>query len=458
MKDKQMEEGVIGALLLYPHILTTIAPILKDEYLYHLNTKIVYKSIIALFNKSEPIDVISVISDLKKNGQLDLVGGAYAVSSLTNKGDLAITSIERSCRLIHQGYILRQLTVLGAEIQNASESVSADCFEILERINKRCSELGSIRTEKIKSVGDYFVEMVAEINNVLDNGLPTGLMSGLENLDSQTGGWQNGNLIVIAARPGMGKTALSLHLAKYPALELNAPTAFFSMEMTALELTARMAAAESSLSNTKIIQKKINRLELSNMGASCTKLLDCPCYIDDTPGLSIDDLVARAKKMYYEKKLKLIVVDYLQLMKSESKNREQEISEISRGLKGLAKELNIPVIALSQLSRECEKRADKRPILSDLRESGAIEQDADIVGFIFRPAEYGLFPNGYEYKNQVLDTANLMLFDIAKGRGLRTGELPLKFYGEFMQVHNYRINSQSESMTPITNNNDFLPY
>ncbi len=459
--DKDIEEQVLGALLLYPQNLTTITPILKDEYFYQFQTKTVYRAIVGLFEKSEPVEVGTVMVELKKTNQLDLVGGVYFLSALTRLGDVSITTLEFKCRVIHQLYILRQLSILGQEIQNASLTPNADCFEIIDRINLRSAELTDIRSENVKSVGDVFNEMVSGINDVLDKGLPTGLMTGLENVDRQSGGWQNGNLIVLAARPGMGKTAFSLHLVKYPAVTLNIPTVFFSLEMTALELVGRLSASESSISNTSINQKKINRVQLASIGASCSKLVDSPIYIDDTPALTIGDLKAKSKKLYYEKGIKLIVVDYLQLMSGSSGkgNRDQEISEISRGLKALAKELNIPVIALSQLSRKCEDRADKRPILSDLRESGAIEQDADIVGFLFRPVEYGLFEEGYPYGTNVLDTPNLMLFDIAKGRGMPTGEIPLRFNGEFMQIENYRLRGQVEQMepgSPIQTNENFL--
>lgn len=453
----QVEEAILGSLITYPHNLITINAILKDEYLYHFNSKVVYKAIVCLYEANKPIDMITVCDQIKKDGHLESIGGIYYISTLTRIGDVNVESLEYNCRLTHEKYILRQLNSLGTEMQNASLTPNADCFDIIERINLKITDLINIRGVNVKSVGDIFSEMVQGINEVLDKGLPTGLMSGLWNLDKKTGGWQNGNLVILAARPGMGKTALSLQLAKYPALSLNIPTAFFSMEMTALELVGRLASSESEISSTDINQKKITKIELQTIGARCSKLIDCPMYIDDTASLSISDLRSRAKKLFYDKGIKLIIVDYLQLMRGEKRgNREQEISEISRGLKGLAKELNIPIIALSQLSRECEKREDKRPMLSDLRESGAIEQDADAVAFIFRPAEYGLFPNGYDFNNNNLQSDNLMLIDFAKGRGFQTGEIPLKFYGKFMQIDNYDLSNDMPQVPKLEQNNDFL--
>jgi replicative DNA helicase len=331
---------------------------------------------------------------------------------------------------------------LNEEVRRLLQEPSSGFFEISALMQKRISDLTNFVSNRIFTAGEIFATMVSEIRQVQEKGATTGVPSGLANLDAITGGLQPGNLIVLAARPGAGKTVKGLHLAKHPAFTLNIPVAFFSLEMTAAELVGRLAASESNICSTLINQKKINPYQLQALGASCARLIDAPLYIDDTAGLSILDVRARAKKLYHENGVRLIIVDYLQLMSgtgASKGNREQEIAEISRGLKALAKELNIPVVALSQLSRKCEERADRRPILSDLRESGSIEQDADIVAFLFRPEMYGLFQNGYTYGQQVLETNNLMLVDIAKGRGLRTGEIPLKFFGEFMKIENYDL-------------------
>ncbi|MBA3664014.1 MAG: replicative DNA helicase [Bacteroidetes bacterium] len=456
--DKEIENAVLGGLLLEPHNLPNIASILKEEYFYQIENQFVYRAIKALYESGETVDILTVTQYLNKIGRLVEVGGAYYVSTLTNRIASA-TNIEYHTRIVHQMYILRQLSLLGNEITSLSQFQNADCFDLIDKINKRTSELTSVVNNSIKVVGDVFNEMVSQINEVIEKGLPTGMMSGLENLDKQTGGWQKGNLIIIAARPGMGKTALALHLAKYPAMALNKPVGIMSMEMTAIELVGRLASSESYVNATLINQKKINSEQLQKIGAECLKLVDAPIYIDETPSLTLDQLTSRAKKMYYDYKIELLVIDYIQLMQGESKgNREQEISHISRGLKGLAKQLGIPVIALSQLSRKVEERSDKRPMLSDLRESGAIEQDADMVAFLFRPEYYDMWTEGYEYGAKVLEQKNLMLFDIAKGRGLKICEVPLKFFGEFMEVRNYNLYEEqvSDIMSDLENNNDFL--
>jgi len=437
-ENNELEGSVIGTIINYPHILINTRSILKVDYLYHLKNKMILKAIYTLLDSNETIDLVSVVVQIKKSG--DIIESVY-VSQLLNMS-VNPDSIESKCRKLHELYMLRELSMVGKLLTQSAEETTADPFVISEKLEAKVTELMNIKNENILSVGDVFVKMITEIREVLDSGLPTGIPTGLSNLDKQTGGWQNGNLIIIAARPGMGKTATALRLAKYPAIENNTPIAIFSLEMTALELVGRLASSEAQISSTLINQKRIDNFQLSILGSNCTKLIDAPIYIDDTPGLTITDLRSKAKKLFYEKGIKMIIIDYLQLMRGENENtRDQEISTISRGLKGLAKELNLPIIALAQLNRECEKRADKRPILSDLRDGGSIEQDADIVSFLFRPEMYkDVFSNGYEYSDRgALPIENLMIFDIAKGRGLRTGEVPLKFFGEFMIIQNYEI-------------------
>jgi replicative DNA helicase len=438
--NKDFEETILGALIEYPHILINIQPVLKIDYFYHYENKVVLRAIYNLLEDNKGIDLITVVSQVRKMNELENIGGSIFVSSLTTKHYINPDLTEEKVRAIHQLYMLRELKGLGEKITTFSIEPKADPFKITEMLEAKLTEIVNIRNEKIKSVGDIFIELVDEIKEVLEKGIPTGILTGLRNLDVQTGGWQNGNLVIVAGRPGMGKTATCLQFAKFPASQ-GLPVAIFSLEMTGHELTGRLASSESNISSTLINQKKLDRFQLNQLGANCMQLMDMPIYIDDTAGLTISDLKNKAKKLFYERGIKLIIIDYLQLMRGEGEgNREQEISSISRGLKTLAKDLNIPVIALAQLNRQCESRADKRPILSDLRDGGSIEQDADIVSFLFRPEMYrDIYKDGYELGSGFVNIDNLMLFDISKGRGLKTGEVPLKFFGEFMQISNYDV-------------------
>lgn len=453
----EFENSLLGRILLEPNLITTISSINKTDHFYNEKNGLIYEAILALYSRNEGIDVLTVYNELKRSGKHKLVD-SFDVSNLTSYASRS-ENIEYHARIIQQNFLLRELIVLGTNTIKEAYEAGADPFEIIDKIQKTTTELTNLISNQTLAVGDYFHKMVGEITEVIDGGLPTGMMTGLKNLDEQTGGWQKGNLIVIGARPGMGKTAIALTFALHPAIELKKAVAIFSMEMTGIELVGRMAASESQINATDINQKKITRLQLQTVGARCHKLIDAPIYIDDTPALKFSQLKNKAKKLKFEKGIELIIIDYLQLMHGDEKgNREQEISYITRNLKALAKELELPIIILSQLSRKCEDRTGpeaKRPQLSDLRESGAIEQDADTVGFIFRPAYYGLFPNGYEYGATTLDTSNLMLFDIAKGRGLKICEVPLKFYGEFMQIRNFNIFDSSDP-SPLENNTDFL--
>lgn len=433
-ENKQLEETVLSALINDPHNCVTITPILKVEYLYHFTSKVLYKAILSVLEDNSQVDLMTVTMKVKKDGLLTDIGGAYFIAQLSEKGYNPV-NLEAHVRMLHQLFVLRELKLTAEMLVKESIEPDADPFDLIEKLNVTTAKLTDIQSTKIPTVGDVFVKIVDGINEVLEKGIATGLTSGLRDIDKQTGGWQNGNLIILAARPGMGKTATALHFAKVPGLN-GVPVAIFSLEMTASELVGRLASSESHINSTLINQKRIDRFQLSTMAGSCSKLIDSPIYIDDSSALTITELKSKAKRLYYEHGIKLIIIDYLQLMNGEKEgSREQEISTISRGLKSLAKELNVPIIALSQLSRKCEERSDKRPILSDLRESGAIEQDADIVGFLFRPEMYReSYRDGYIFADRPLDINNLMIFDIAKGRGLQTGEIPVKFYGEFMQV------------------------
>lgn len=437
----ELEDSVLGAILLEPHAFKTVALVLRKEMFYREENQKVYNACVSLAKEGAPIDILTVTQRLRETKELEAVGGSYYVSSLTNRIASA-ANIEFHSRVIEQKFIDRELIRLGNELVKDSYEPNADCFKTIEKFHTRIRDITSFMRTRTAQVGEIFAEIISDIHKAQESKETSGIPSGYENIDKVTGGWQRGDLNIIAARPGMGKTALALALAKNPALNNKIPVGIFSLEMTAKRLVSRLAASESDISSTKISQKSVNHAELMQLTGRCFKLNEAPIYIDDTAGLKFSQLRAIAKKMVWDYGVQMVIIDYLQLMHGDERgNREQEISYISRNLKALAKELNIPIIALSQLSRKVEERPDKRPQLSDLRESGAIEQDADNVMFLFRPAYYELFPNGYQYGMRTLSTGNLMLVDFAKGREIEICEVPLLFYGQTMQIMNYELNA-----------------
>jgi len=439
--DIETERAVLGALILDANTGALNAlNTLTEGVMYHNANKLVYRAINALNNQNKQIDLITVINELKKLGVVDFDGESisYYVSNLTSR-IVSSSNIDHYAAILYQKYLLRELKKLSMSIENMTGEATADGFDIIQTIEGKLSELTTFQSTTVKHISQIHKETIAEVREVLAGNKQTGIDSGIKPLDNRTGGWQNGNLIILAARPGMGKSAVALKFATYPAMTKNIPTAIISLEMEDYEVGGRIFATETGLSNTAIIQKRLNAGELMHLENGCGGILNAPIYVDDSPMVNVTQLKNKMRRMHKEFKIRLFVVDYLQLISGNSRNREQEISEISRTLKVIAKELNVPVIALSQLSRKTEEREDKRAVLADLRESGAIEQDADLILFLWRPAYYELYPNGYDYAGRTLRTENLLMIDVAKGRGLETGEIPAAFYGETMVVTNYEL-------------------
>lgn len=438
--DIELERAVLGALLLDANAGALNAlNILNESVIYKNENKLVYRALNTLNNQNKQIDILTVTVELKKMGvtKIDGLPVSYYVNKLTDRIASSI-NIEHHSQLLYQKYLLREIKKLSIDIENQTNEAMADGFDIIQNIEARLSELTTFQTSTVKHISQIHKETIEEQKEVIAGNKQTGVKSGIKALDARTGGWQKGNLIILAARPAMGKSAVALRFATFPAINNEMPTAIISLEMEDFEVGGRIFATETGLNNTAIIQKRLNAGELMHLESSCGNLLKAPIYIDDSPMVNITQLKNKMRRMRKEFKIELFIVDYLQLISGNSKNREQEISEISRTLKIMAKELNVPVIALSQLSRAVETRGgDKRPILSDLRESGAIEQDADLIMFLWRPAYYELYLDGYEYGNSFLRTENLLMIDIAKGRGLQTGEVPSSFYGEQMVVTDY---------------------
>jgi replicative DNA helicase len=446
--NTDLEEVILGTIISNPVSIIGVKELLKDSLFYGDGNRLTFKAIETILNEGRSLDLFSLIVELTKSKNIDFVGGKpFLVGLLVKTTSPAILS--QHVAVINQLYILRQLESIGQIITNESLKPNTDCFELIEFANKKLNDLTKFVINKTKTLGSIYKEVVDEIRIVIESGKRPGIESGIKKLDNHTGGWQNGSLIILAARPGMGKTATALQFAKHPVFINKKPVAVFSLEMSATQLTGRLISSESLISSSEINQKNITHAKLLKITDSCVKFPEYPLYIDDTPGLKIGDLKAKALKLKHEFGIELLIIDYLQLMHgNQNGNREQEISYITRELKTLAKELDIPIIALSQLSRLVETSQDKRPQLSHLRESGAIEQDADIVMFLWRPEYYGLYNEGYEYNKEKIDVRNLMIIDIAKGREISTGEIISKFYGEFMIISDY--NSQMEA------NNEFI--
>lgn len=441
-----LEEVVIGAMLIDKKGVDEVIDILKPEAFYKESHQKIFSAIKSLFEKGEPIDLLTVSSYLKKEKQLDSIGGDFYLIQLTQKVSSS-AHIEYHSRIILQKFIQRSLIQISSEIIEEAYDESTDVFDLLDNAESKLYEVtqGNINksSETAQSLVIQAKKRIEEISN--QKGL-SGIPSGFDDLDELTSGWQPSDLIIVAARPGMGKTALTLSMARNITVEQNIPVAFFSLEMSSVQLITRLISSETELSSEKLRTGKLEKYEWEQLNVKVKSLEKAPLFIDDTPSLSIFDLRAKARRLSSQHGIKLIIVDYLQLMTSGSSNktgnREQEISTISRNLKALAKELNVPVIALSQLSRAVETRGGtKRPLLSDLRESGAIEQDADIVSFIYRPEYYGI----EEWDDETASpTKNEAEFIIAKHRNGGLDNIRLKFIGQFGRFQNLNVESPLE--------------
>lgn len=388
-----LEEAVLGAMMIDKKGIDDVIDILHPEAFYKDAHKEVYSAIYTLFQNSEPTDLLTVSNQLRKVGKLDFVGGDFYLIGLTQKV-ASSAHIEFHARIIIQKYIQRRLISISSEIIENSYDETADVFDLLDDAESKLFEVtqGNLKKSS-ESAKDLVKQAVSKIQEIGNKEGMSGLETGFTKLDALTSGWQPSDLIIIAARPGMGKTAFVISMAKNMAIDFNHPVALFSLEMSSVQLITRMISSETGLTSEKLRKGNLEAHEWEQLNVKVKDLTEAPIFIDDTPSLSIFDLRAKARRLASQHGIKIIVIDYLQLMTAGGAaggNREQEISMISRNLKALAKELNIPVIALSQLSRAVETRGgSKRPLLSDLRESGAIEQDADIVSFIFRPEYYG---------------------------------------------------------------------
>ena len=449
-----LEEVVLGALMLEKEAVNEVIDILSPEAFYLDKHQKIFAAIKALFGKSEPIDILTVTNELKQRGELEMVGGAYYISKLTNRV-VSAANIEYHARIIMQKHIQRQLILLSSDMIHKAFEDTSDVFDLLDEAESNLFHISENNLRRsYDSMQDLVSKAIKEIQNAknADNKL-RGVPSGYTALDEITQGWQKSDLIILAARPSMGKTAFALNLARNAAVEFNRPVAFFSLEMSSVQLVTRLISTETSLTADKLRKGDLAEYEWQQLNTKVTPLTDAPIFIDDTPQLSVFELRAKCRRLKQQHDIQMVFVDYLQLMTAKGDkglNREQEISTISRSLKSLAKELEIPVLALSQLSRSVEQRpGSKKPILSDLRESGAIEQDADMVMFIYRP----------EYYKEGVDTEDkpkgYTIIDIAKHRNGKLGEVELRFVGQYARFEEMEQGFDNSHFTSLGPNNRF---
>lgn len=424
------EQSIIASIILDKDAIMTVSEILKPEDFYSETNKVIYECMLNLSNRLEPIDTVTLSEELKKQEEIDDV--EKKISYIT---DLSITisdtgNIKHYAEIIKQKSILRKLIKASNEIIDLGYSSNTKVEDVLEIAEKKIFDISQERTgEDFKSISSVLLEAYDIIENLFINKSEiTGITTGFDDLNRKINGFQKTDLLLIAARPAMGKTAFSLNLVLNAALKADASVAVFSLEMSREQLVQRMLSSQSNIELKKLKTGKLSENDWPRIVETMSVLSSLKIHIDDTPGIKISELRSKCRKLKMEKGLDLVLIDYLQLMEGEGNNesRQQEISKISRSLKILAKELNCSVVALSQLSRAPEQRADHRPMLSDLRESGAIEQDADIVMFLYRD----------EYYNQDSDKKNIGEVIVAKNRHGETGSVELVWFGEIQKFAN----------------------
>ena len=428
----ELEKAVLGALMIDNESLSDAIDSLQAEYFYAPKHQKIFEAIVNLFNNTQPVDILTVSEELKRMEMFKEIGGLAYISELTNNVSSS-SNTEFHARIIAEKFIKRSLINISRKISNDAFDDSVDIFDLLNDAEANLFTVteGTLRKsyDKMSFLIKGALENIETLRNKED-GL-SGVPSGFTNVDRVTSGWQKSDLVIVAARPGMGKTAFALTMARNVAVDHNTPIGFFSLEMSSEQLVNRLIASEAELGASKLRKGDLADHEMVQLHEKIKHLSEAPIFIDDTPGLSIFELRAKARRLVKNHGVGIIMIDYLQLMTAGGTggNREQEISTISRSLKGIAKELKIPVIALSQVNRGVESRTgvgSKRPMLSDLRESGAIEQDADIVTFIYRPEYYKI----YEWDNGD-DSRGQGELIIAKHRNGSLNNVRLKFTGEF---------------------------
>ena len=428
--DLEAEQAIIGSMLTDRDAVISAIEILKEEDFYREDNKAIYTAILNLYNRAEPIDIITVKSELESMGKFEQVGGLEYLAELPEKVPTTANAM-KYIKIVEEKSTLRRLIKTANEIIELGYSPTEDVEDIMEGAEKKIFNIMQEKNQKgYAPIKDVLVESFTKLEELYNRKQHiTGVPSGFTELDYRTAGFHGSELILIAARPAMGKTAFALNIATNAAVKANVPVAVFSLEMSKEQLVNRILCSESMVDSNKVRTGKLEEDDWTKLAGAIGPLSEAEIFIDDTPGINITEIRAKCRKLKLEKNIGMVVIDYLQLIQGSNKrggSREQEISEISRSLKILAKELDVPVIALSQLSRAAEQRPDHRPMLSDLRESGAIEQDADIVMFLYRD----------DYYNQDSDKKDIAEIIIAKHRGGSTGTVELLWLGSYTKFVN----------------------
>ena len=434
----EIEKAVLGALMIDKDAYAIVCEILRPESFYEPRNQMVYTAIRDLSMDEKPVDMLTVADQLAKSGKLEQVGGPGYIAELSS-GVATSANIEYHANIIAQKSLARQLISFASSIQTKAFDETIDVEDLMQEAEGSLFELSQHNMKKdYTAIDPVIAQAVKGIQDAAKNtdGL-TGVSTGYFKLDDITSGWQASDLVIIAGRPAMGKTSFALSMAKNIAADLRIPMAFFSLEMSNVQLVNRLISNACEIQGSKILNGQLQRDEWERLDKNINSLLGAPLYVDDTPGLSVFELRTKARRLVREHGIKLIMIDYLQLMNANGmrfSSRQEEVSTISRSLKGLAKELNIPILALSQLNRGVESREGlegKRPQLSDLRESGAIEQDADMVLFVHRPEYYHIYQD-----DNGRDLHGMAQIIIAKHRKGATGDVLLTFRGEFTRFEN----------------------
>ncbi len=427
--DDDVERSLLGALLLDKDAFIDVAEFLRPQHFYSEAHRLIFSAMMTLYDKHEPIDIVTVTAEIKKTGKLKDIGGAAYLSELLN---VVATSAhaENYGRIIEDHFVKRQLITASARITEKAFSESGDARQILDMAEREVFAISQLHARRdFIAVKDILAESFDRLDELHKKaGGLRGLPTGFTDLDNKLAGMQESNLVILAARPGQGKTALAINIAQYVAVQLKIPVAIFSLEMSREELVDRLLVGQADIDAWRLKTGKLSDEDFTRLSEAMGQLAEAPLYIDDTPGLSIMEMRTKARRIQIEHEVKLIIVDYLQLVDAGKKfeGRVQEVSYVSQHLKNIARELKIPVLALSQLSRAVEARGTKVPQLADLRESGAIEQDADVVMFLYREEQV----EGEKWPTNIL--TKLL---IAKHRNGSLGEIDLIFRGDRIKFY-----------------------